>query len=441
MTLLIYLPENTARSEYIFDFIFREIFGISFLITSQKDEFLKFNGPKIGYCSERISSSFYVHNHGLLSDLSSRSWSIPVQNEGNEIILFPNESDDSGFDIFSASFYLLSRYEEHLPFEGDEFGRFRAVESIAGKNNFLLYPIVDIWIQKLGNLLKEKYPSLSLKLNTFKSILTYDVDVAYKYAGRSVWRNLGSILKDVLKGDTKNLKSRFQTYFKIKKDPWDVYDYLSQLIKSSGIPSVFFFLLGDKGPQDRSLNSDNMLMKKLIRKISNRSEIGIHPSFASNSNTKMVETEKRRLEKISGNDITKSRQHYLKLQFPKTYQQLLKEGIKEDYTMGYPEAPGFRAGTCFPFYYYDIKNEKVTDLKIFPVTVMEATFIYYLKTNPEESLQKIINLIDEVDKVNGMFIPIWHPDNLWESGIKKDWRWCHEKMIGYLSQKKSLNNE
>jgi hypothetical protein len=63
----------------------------------------------------------------------------------------------------------------------------------------------------------------------------------------------------------------------------------------------------------------------------------------------------------------------------------LEAGITEEYSMAFPEAPGFRAGTCKPFYFYDLKNEKVTDLKIFPVTCMDATFVYYLKQSPEKS--------------------------------------------------------
>ena len=40
------------------------------------------------------------------------------------------------YDIFAASFYLISRYEEYLPHVKDEYGRFTAEESLAYKNGF-----------------------------------------------------------------------------------------------------------------------------------------------------------------------------------------------------------------------------------------------------------------------------------------------------------------
>ncbi len=45
---------------------------------------------------------------------------------------------------------------------------------------------------------------------------------------------------------------------------------------------------------------------------------------------------------------------------------------------------------------------------------MDATFIYYLEKSPEKSLMEILNLLKEVKKVNGTFIPIFHNDILVE---------------------------
>ena len=40
------------------------------------------------------------------------------------------------FDVFSASFYLVSRYEEYLPYVKDMYERFQAENSLAYKHNF-----------------------------------------------------------------------------------------------------------------------------------------------------------------------------------------------------------------------------------------------------------------------------------------------------------------
>ncbi|NJO89826.1 MAG: hypothetical protein HC831_13425 [Chloroflexia bacterium] len=54
-------------------------------------------------------------------------------------------------------------------------------------------------------------------------------------------------------------------------------------------------------------------------------------------------------------------------------------GITNDYSMGYSSHPGFRAGTCTPFYFFNLKTDEKTNLKITPFAVMDVGFIDYLK--------------------------------------------------------------
>ena len=83
----------------------------------------------------------------------------------------------------------------------------------------------------------------------------------------------------------------------------------------------------------------------------------------------MIAEEKSWLEEITGETISASRQHYLKLKLPVTYQQLIKNGIEEDYTIGYHDAYGFRAGTCKPFLFFDVEKNETTKLRLFPFAV------------------------------------------------------------------------
>lgn len=97
--------------------------------------------------------------------------------------------------------------------------------------------------------------------------------------------------------------------------------------------------------------------------------------------------------------------------------------------MGFADMPGFRAGTCKPFYFYDLLKEKSTDLKIFPITIMEGSFISYLHLPPYEALNHILQFIEEVNNVQGTFISIWHNHTLSDSGMYTGWRYVHDKMI------------
>jgi hypothetical protein len=425
--LLIYLPQKTPRIEYVFDLLFKHEWEIEYSITHEKHAFENYPNEKINYSNTKFNNEFFIRSHSLLSENFIEKKNILVEEKQHTKILFGN--DDScvlGFDIFSAVFYMVTRYEEYLPFAPDIYGRYKAAESLASQHNFLQKPVVDTWIDIFKNELQKRFPSLEIKTGSFHTIHTYDIDIAYKFKGRSLYRTLGSTGKDILKLHFKNIIERIKTLLIIQKDPWDIYENLRETITGNKLNSVFFFLLADKTNQDKNLSHTNNRMKKLINNIKTFSKIGIHPSFSTSDFPEKILIEKERLEKISDETINKSRQHFLKFKMPDTYNFLISAGISEDYSMGFPEAPGFRAGTCKPFYFYDLKNEKATLLKIFPVTCMDATFIHYSKISAEKSLFAILNLMKEVKKVEGTFIPIWHNNYL---GENKKWKSVHEKTI------------
>lgn len=425
--ILIYLNKHTARSEFVFEFIFKEQLGIGFKITKDIHEFEDFKFTKINYSTHRLKSGFFIRNTGFLEDDSLKKVVVNIGEVKGITVLFPSEDCDLGFDLFAGTFYMLSRYEEYLPFTEDKYGRFKAEDSLSYQNGFLEVPIIDA-----GIILLEKALNITSVASKFQAILTYDIDVAYKFQGRNFKRNLGSTAKDFLKPDFKNILQRVAVFLKIKKDPWDIYMELNEDLSKNNLESIFFFLLGEKSAYDRNLDYNSSAMIRLIKEISHFSETGIHPSFASNKNKSKIAAEKKRLEFITGTKIQKSRQHFLKLQFPKTYLNLIEAGITEDYSMGFPDCAGFRAGTCKPFYFYDLKNEVLTNLRIFPITCMEVTFMNYEKLSPEVAFEKIVRLMQTVYNYKGTFMSIWHNENLSSSGKNYEWKNVHERMIQQL---------
>ncbi|MEO8765192.1 MAG: polysaccharide deacetylase family protein [Ginsengibacter sp.] len=427
--LLIYLPAGSSRCDYIFELIFNQL-GVVYKVTNDATIFGTYPGEKINYSSARLNNEFFIESAPLLFEHSILKADIRVEEKYQMKVLFPNTgSCDIGFDIFASAFFMISRYEEYLPFIPDIHGRFNAADTLAYKNNFLHIPVVDLWIGIFKNKLQEKFPGLKLLNTRFEAIVTYDVDIAFKFRGRSLMKITGAAIKDLLNFNLKNFVARIQTLNKKREDPWDVYEYLEQMIVENNLDSIFFFLLSDPSINDRNLNYKMPIVKELIDKVKTFSKIGIHPSYKSSSLPNKISEEKERLEKLSGEIINKSRQHYLKFILPATYNSLIKAGLKEDYSMGFPGLPGFRAGTCKPFYFYDLKNEKRTSLKIFPVTLMDGTFIDYKKSEPAEALKEILYLVQAVKNVDGLFISIWHNHTVSETSEFKSWRSVHDSMI------------
>ncbi|HPS27895.1 MAG TPA: hypothetical protein PK269_09835, partial [Bacteroidales bacterium] len=134
--------------------------------------------------------------------------------------------------------------------------------------------------------------------------------------------------------------------------------------------------------------------------------------------------------------VTKSRQHFLKLSFPATYQNLVKAGITEDYSMGYQSHPGFRAAICTPYFFFDLKTETVTNLKIFPFCIMDSTLYDYMKLSPADAWQHVKSLVEEVKNVNGTLITIWHDRTFCNTGLYKGWKALFADTVKIASTKK-----
>lgn len=426
--LLIYLPEVTRRTEYVFDLVFKYELGIEYTVTTYRAKFESFGGKKINYSSNRLSDEgLFIQASPLLFKKTIEPIEIPVQETVRAPFLFPAECD-MGFDIFSAIFYMVSRYEEYLPFTPDRHGRFKATDSLAHRYNFLQIPVVNIWIQLLKNKMQEKFTSLSFKEKLFKSIVTYDIDTAYEFKGKNKARSMGGIVKDIFKlnmaGIFRRLSSSPGT-----QDPWDVYDYLEETARHNKLVPIFFFLMADHSVYDKNLPFNHPEMISLVQKISRFSETGIHPSYYTIEKPDKILVEKERLEDILQKKVSKSRQHYLRFSLPSTFNELIAAGIKEDFSMGYADMHGFRAGTCTPFYFYDVAKERTTTLLIYPVACMDANFIYYSKSKPPESLEAMLHLLNEVKKVNGIFVSIWHNNTVSNQGMFKGWKRVHDELI------------
>ena len=432
---LLYTKETSPRLSYIVQFILNDIQGVEFKTTQDKNEFDSFEGVKINYSDENLDNSFQIIPTELLFETDIIQKKILVSDWENMKIFFKtSDHSDFPFDVFAASFYLISRYEEYLPFSADQHGRFEANQSLAFKGGFLYDPIVDQWSCKLAKMLQERFPDFKTCKREFKYISTIDIDNAYAYLYKGTVRTIGAAMRDLFKMDIDENIKRFQTLTG-EKDPFDTYGYLDALHKQYGIDPYWFFLVGNYNTYDKNLPLDNEAFQDLIKKISQRAEIGIHPSYESNKDYKQLKKEFDYISGISEKPITRSRQHYLKLLFTETYQNLLKLGIKEDYTLGYATDVGFRAGTCTPFNFYDLYKEEETALKIFPFQVMDTTLNQYLKLDVDEAIDKIAEIIQKVKQVNGTFISLWHNESLSDHGHWKGWEPVYKRMLEIIFNK------
>jgi hypothetical protein len=423
----IFTVRDVPRLKYIAEIILGEILGLSWEIVTDKRKLGK--NPVINYSGEDLKGSFKICPHGILSETGLKIYE-PALSEWKGLPVFFQTStgSDLPFDIFAASFYLVSRYEEYLGFEPDRFGRFPASQSFAFRNKFLLIPVIDLWTRELAKTLLARFQNMTFKRNQFSSMLTVDIDQPFAYLGKDIFHSLGGLINDVSHKAGK-AGERYRTIAKGEKDPYDVFDYIFETIDrySSGIR--FFIPTGNRSIYDKNPSWKNEDYRKLILRISPKFSIGLHPSLAASENAGILLDEKERLQNIVSKDIMQSRFHYIKMRFPESCRNLISAGINEDYSMGYPDEPGFRAGIARPFYFYDIIEERKCELRIIPFQVMDGTFYQYKGISPESSDEIIAGIINETKKVGGQFVSIWHNTSLLDSPEGKKWRNTFELML------------
>jgi len=426
--ILVYSHKITPRLKYIFKTIFCDVLKSTIEFTSDKDSFKKAEGIKINYSNSELNSGIYFEASTLLFENTIITQEINIgEFEENPCFYQVDDKSTFPFDPFAASFYLISRYEEYLPHKKDNHGRFYIKEALAYQHNFLEKPLVNIWANKIASIIENSNANFKFPERKFDSLSTLDIDNAYAYKHKGFIRTLGALLKSLTKG--KHFTERLKVILGNQKDPYNTYKYQNHIHNKYNIYPLYFFLLGDYGKHDKNISHQNKSFQNLIKTIGVKNKVGIHPSYRSNKNTNLLIKEINRLTSITRGKIKKSRQHYLMLKFPETYNNLITHGITEDYTMGFAEEPGFRASICCPYNFYNLTSEQETELKIFPFTVMEATFQYYQKATPEKAIKQILDLMNIVKSVNGTFISVWHNESLSDKGIWKGWRMVYEKML------------
>jgi hypothetical protein len=421
--LLISVPKITNRLRYVFDLVLKDQLGLGFSFATKKEEFVQYEGPKFSYGEEAFKGTLFFKASNLLFEREISSQDLKVFDYEGTKAFFPvfNKVSALPFDVFAAIFYLVSRYEEYLPFVRDKHGRFEAGSSVLHEMGMLQTPLVNIWCQKLGQKLQDSFSDLALKKRKYQFVPTYDIDAAWAYKHKGFYRSVGAYMKDLIKFDKEEMKYRTKVLSSKRPDPFDTFSLQLELQKSYKLRPVYFILFAAYGLNDKNISVRNPHFRNLIKQLGDYAEIGIHPSYASFSDKKALRNEIAALSAVVNRQIIKSRQHFLRLSLPETYQNLVDLDITDDYTMGYAQQPGFRAGIADSFLFYDLDHDVPTNLRIHPFTVMDGTLRDYMQLSPQEAIEQIKALIKTVKSVDGTFISLWHNESLSNEKRWKGW--------------------
>ena len=428
--ILVYSHKRTPRVIYTFRQVFQQFLGVSVELTSDISAFIDHKGPKLSYSQRPFGKELHFRSSELLFESGINEWDIQVGEYRDTPTLFPvPEPSEVPFDPFAATFYLISRYEEYLPHIKDKHERFSAESSIAYKAGFLQRPVVDQWALMIKDIISVRFPDFVWPQRKFEFVNTIDIDNAYAYKAKGLMRSLGGFARSLLELKGREFFDRLLVTLGLRPDPYDTFAYLKDLQRIYELKTIYFFLLADYGLNDKNVPYTNPRFRSLIKDVADYAMVGIHPSYGSNKKKSKLEAEVNRFEGIIHREVTRSRQHFLKLTIPETYRNLIDLDITDDYTMGYASEIGFRAGTCSSFYFYDLDLEFMTPLRIHPFAVMEGILKFYQNLGPQKALERVLPVVDAVKEVQGTFISLWHNESACENAMWKGWRDFYEGLI------------
>ncbi|MCW3075155.1 MAG: hypothetical protein JWP69_2224 [Flaviaesturariibacter sp.] len=435
--VIVYSHTASPRLLYLLDFL-SHYYGQPFILADDKEVFLKEEGTKINYSNNSLESAIQIVPTGLLFQKGIHPIEIHCFQHQADFIAFFKTDDTFGFDLFAAIFYLLTRYEEYLPHQKDEYGRYAHQNSLAFKNDFLRIPLINVWLEYFRKLIAPITPNPKPQTPNFSFLPTYDIDMAWSYREKGFVRNMGGLAKSIVNGQWAMAQARITVLRGKEKDPFDCYDWLEELHSRHSLQPVYFFHAGKRqNAYDKSISVTNKAVRDLICITSKSATIGLHPSWHSGDERAAIGEEKESIEAIIQQPVTASRQHYIRFTLPQTFRHLLAAGITDDYSMGYGSINGFRASIASPFYWYDLERGEKTALLLHPFCFMDANSYYEQKDTPQQAFTELEHYYNEVKKVNGRLITVWHNSILGTDATFQGWREIYERFIAHISQSKA----
>ncbi len=400
--ILIHVSKLTPRKEYIFKHIFKRLLQQDYKLTTDVQEFVIHKGVKLSYGTKPLADELFIWSYGLLDEYGIEIHNLEIC-EWNSLPAFfgAPKISEIPFDIFSAAFYLITRYEEYLPQVKDDYGRYDPAESIAVKAKFIQLPIIDIWAQQLLAKLNEIFDTgINRSKKTTVTVAIETVNLR-KYKWRGLIPSVIVILMRLKSLRFKEVVEQLAVLINASTDPYENEDYLIKEIQeasgkhrslvSGSRQIIFFFHLGN-GKLTNVFRNTKFI--ETAKHIADYITIGLR--YSEGCSPKTMKTEARRFERIFTRPLTKTMAAHSKIEIPGHYKQLVDVEKIKDYSMGYVNMPGFRAGTSMPFYFYDLDFEVQTPLVIHPYAMHYKSIEGRMLNGQKQIAQQLMDRVREV---------------------------------------------
>lgn len=321
-------------------------------------------------------------------------------------------------DDLALAFWHLARLEERGT-ERDRHGRFPA--SSSGLD--LLDPPLERLRARLG------LDPPRWRGARFAIALTHDVDVPWRWTRIGIRGSVSRLRTSVRSGSAGAAlaEARALSAMPLHKlrgtDPNWRFERILRVEAARGARSTFFLLAGHRHAADGPApETYDRLRPRLVETLlAGGAEIALHGSYTAAEDEGALAAEKEELEALAG-PVAGQRYHYLRGDPHGNLAPLERLGFRYDSSVGFAEAPGFRAGIAQPFRPWSLEQDRPLDLVEIPLALMDVTFSEnrYLGLPAREAERRLLGLVRWAAARGGGFAVLWHADRF-DPGTSRGW--------------------
>ena len=260
---------------------------------------------------------------------------------------------------------------------------------------------------------------------------TFDIDVAFKHAGRSRTKSWLLSARDVVLGRWSVVKERFQVLSGRLSDPYDTYGWIREVHREE--PLTWFVLAANRQrPYDVGLDPEGEALPALVESLGHHvagSKVCWHPGHAALDHPDRLGLEGKRFGSWKGTFGGMVRTHFLRGNPRRWWPQLEALGIGADASLGWAQDVGYRSGVSRPFQAYDLASDRPLQVNVHPVVVMDSAMKNGLNWSPEEAKEHVDAMVAVASAVGGVWMSCFHNTSVSDHEEWKGWRATYLHMV------------
>jgi hypothetical protein len=405
-----------------------------------------FEGPVVWYSQKPAPSRASV----LRIRPQARFWDIVANRAGvtprtaidwyRTVLPTWDDSPDPA-DPIAATFFLVSRIEEIADRVRDKHDRFIAGHAWMVQAGLSERPLVHEYAETISRLLGLESEQLSPWPGgkRFAIAFTHDID-RWRMHG-PLWQDIRSTLGGLrFPGGWGAALRRWQSRRAVRagrtRDPYGTIEHIAELHEQHNQRATLFWINAPISIRDADYAERDPQVVNTAQSLAARGfENGLHGSYSSYNDAEALRQQGTSLQEALGTPVRATRQHYLRLRVPDTFQAQRDAGLTVDSSLGFAECPGFRAGIAVPFHPWSFEKNAPLPIWELPLIMMDVSLREYMRLTPAKAIERSRTILERMSQTGGAAAVLWHNSAL--NNI--NWRGWDSVYGQWLSMSQDLN--